>query len=65
MDKAIELAGHLASYGGVAVCLAAGVARLLGYYGVSGYSVQSIFVLGMGAMLFACLAKLHGLSVRE
>jgi hypothetical protein len=62
MDKLIDLAGHAASYVGVLICLGSGVARIFGYYNVFGYSLQSIFVVGMAAMIFACLAKLHLLS---
>lgn len=65
MDNLINLVGHAASYLGVLICVAAGGARLLGFYGVGGYSVQSVFVLGMAFMVFACLAKLHLLSARN
>jgi hypothetical protein len=64
MDKLIDLAGHVASYVGVLVCLFAGGVRVVGLYSLSGVSVQSMFVLGMAFMIFACLAKLHVLSRR-
>jgi type IV secretory pathway VirB2 component (pilin) len=65
MNKLIDLAGHAASYLGVLVCLAAGVLRIFGLYGVAGFGLQSAFVMGVGLMVFACLAKLHMLSVRQ
>jgi hypothetical protein len=65
MDNAINLAGHAASYLGVFVCAAAGVLRLLGFYDVAGYSLQSGFVMGIALMVFACLAKLHLLSAKR
>jgi hypothetical protein len=65
MNKVIDLAGHAASYAGVLICLLTGAARLAGQYALGGYSIQSMFVFGMGLMIFACLAKLHILSKRQ
>jgi type IV secretory pathway VirB2 component (pilin) len=65
MNKLIDLAGHAASYLGVLVCLVAGVLRIFGVYDVAGFGLQSAFVMGVGLMVFACLAKLHVLSVRQ
>jgi len=64
VDKAINWAGHGAAYLGVFVCTATSIARVLGNYSVAGFSVLSGFELGVGLMVFACLAKLHLLNAR-
>ncbi|MGD8831154.1 MAG: hypothetical protein PVF57_11175 [Pseudomonadales bacterium] len=64
MDRLIELAGHAGAYGGVLLCLGSGAARLAGYYVVGAFSMEAVFTLGMAAMIFACVAKLHVLTKR-
>lgn len=62
MDNAIAMAGKIAAYVGVLVCLITGVWRLLGGYFLFGYELSTIFHFGTSLMVFACLAKLHKLT---
>jgi len=65
MNKYIELVGNVAAITGVVVCLAAGVLRLTGSYFVLGFETQTLFLVSIAIMVFACLAKLHLLSVNQ
>jgi hypothetical protein len=64
MDRLIELAGNLGAYGGVLLCLGSGAVRLSGSHIFGGISMEAVFTLGMAAMIFACVAKLHVLTKR-
>ena len=64
MDRLIELAGHAGAYGGVLLCLGSGAARLAGYHILGPFSMEAVFTLGMAAMIFSCLSKLHLLTKR-
>lgn len=64
MDRLIELAGHAGAYGGVLLCLGSGAVRLTGSHILGGFSMEAVFTLGMAAMIFACVAKLHVLTKR-
>ena len=61
MMKLIQSLGNLAAVLGMLVCLLAGLARLGGTWSVAGMDVGAVFQLGIGLMVFACLAKLQEL----
>jgi len=49
---------------GILVCLIAGLVRLSGNYYLSGYSVQSLLMIGIASLIMACFLKLEYLSRR-
>jgi type IV secretory pathway VirB2 component (pilin) len=64
MNRAIEHLGNSAAALGILFCVIAGAARVTGLFYIVGFEVMTLFVVGMGLMLMACLAKLHLLSAR-
>jgi hypothetical protein len=62
VDKLIGVTGNVAAVGGALLCVVSGAARLLGYYDVVGVDAIALFTVGIGAMVYACLAKLHLLA---
>ncbi len=64
MQQLLTLAGSIAAILGVLLCIISGVARLFGQYHVAGYEGTTIFIVGTGAMVFACLVKLEVMSAR-
>ena len=59
MTKLIERAGNVSALLGILICLVSGVSRLMGNWETAGYSTMTLFTLGIGLMVFACLTKLH------
>jgi len=59
MNKLIGIAGDAAAILGVVLCAVTGAARLLGHYEMAGVGTVALFTVGIGMMVFACLAKLH------
>jgi len=64
VNKLIGIAGDAAAAAGVLVCVLSGGARVAGMYAIGGIGTSALFTLGTGIMVFACLAKLHLLTVR-
>lgn len=64
MDNAIDVTRKIAALTGVAVCLVAGVSRLMGNYYVAGFEAMTMFDGGVGLMVFSCVAKLHLMTHR-
>ena len=66
MEKAIEVVGNISGVLGILACLVSGLFRLFGKYTFFGQILlESMFILGIGLMVFACMAKLHLLSSRK
>ena len=65
MKKYIELVGNVTAIIGIIICVAAGLVRLSGNYFVFGFETQTLFLGSIAIMVFACLAKLHVLSVNQ
>ena len=65
MNKYIELIGNIAAITGILVCLAAGLIRMSGNYFIFGFETQTLFLASIAIMVFACLAKVHLLSVNQ
>ena len=65
MNNYIELIGNIAAITGVVFCLVAGVLRLTGSYFVLGFETQTLFLVSIAIMVFACLVKLHLMSVKQ
>jgi len=64
LDKLILWVGHVAALLGILLCAISGFARLSGAYLLAGMEAGTLFSLGVGLMVFACLAKLHLLIER-
>ena len=60
MQKLLGLTGSIAGIVGALLCLVAGLARLGGgaYY-LAGYKTTTLFEVGAGLMVFACLTRLE------
>lgn len=63
--NALLFLGRLAGIIGVLVCLVAGVARVAGHYFVAGYSVGTLFLGGIAAMVAGCLCLLWAMAARR
>ncbi len=59
MNTLLTNAGTLAGVIGILICLTGGLVRLSGGYYVSGYSVQSLLMVGIAFILIACFLKLE------
>jgi hypothetical protein len=65
MYKNLVLAGSISGYLGAITCFGSGLARISGYYYLAGYQSTTIFNVGIGLMVFACLVKLETLQPTE
>jgi len=65
MDRTITLVGNISALAGILLCGGAGGARVLGHYLVSGYTTMTLFQVGTGLMVLACLCKLESLLIRS
>ncbi len=66
MEKAIEVAGNIAGVLGILTCFVSGIYRFVGEHTVSNVIlVESVFTLGIGLMVAACLVKLQLLWLRK
>ena len=61
MYKYLTLAGSLSGILGTLICFIAGLARVADYYYLAGYQSTTVFNVGVGMMVFACLVKLETL----
>lgn len=59
MKQILSYTGTLAGIAGVLLCATSGIARVLGEYYLSGYEATTLFSVGIGIMVFACLVKLE------
>ena len=64
MRQLLTLAGSIAGVLGILLCALAGLARLSGSYYMAGYEATTVFMVGTGIMVFACLIKLELISTR-
>ena len=64
MTKSIDIIGNIAAVLGIIICLVSGISRLMGNLHTLGLSSVTLFTLGIGLMVFACLVKLHALSTK-
>ena len=65
MEKMITLVGNISALAGILLCVGAGVARLLGLYLTAGYTTMTLFQVGTGLMVLACLCKLESLLIQS
>lgn len=59
MKPFLQLSGNAAAVLGALICLLAGLARIAGIYHVIGFEAMTLFMGGLGLMVFGCLAKLE------
>ncbi len=64
MNKLVDIVGNLAAVVGVLLCLVSIGIRLVGVYSIAGVGTIALLTVGIGIMVFACLAKLHLLALR-
>ena len=64
MGKMLEVVGNVTAIVGVVLALGAGAARVLDLDLVSGYAMMTLFQVGTGLMVMACLCKLEALLRR-
>ena len=61
MMKLIQSMGNAAAILGTLVCFVAGLARLGRTFSIAGVGTSTVFQVGIGLMVFACLTKLQEL----
>ena len=59
MEKMLGVVGNVSAIVGILLAFGAGLARILGLYLVSGYTTMTLFQVGTGLMVLACLCKLE------
>jgi hypothetical protein len=64
VNKLISVTGDVAAVVGILLCVLTSGARVFGTYQIAGVGTMALFTVGIGIMVFACLAKLHLLTVR-
>jgi hypothetical protein len=64
MGDVIRLVGNVSAIVGILLALGAGIARVLGMYLILGYTTMTLFQVGTGLMVLACLCKLEALQNR-
>ncbi|MAT92289.1 MAG: hypothetical protein CME59_06780 [Halioglobus sp.] len=65
MNKNLVFLGSIVGIMGAVLCFLAGLARIAGYYYVLGYQSTTLFNVGVGVMVFACLLKLEEMAARH
>jgi type IV secretory pathway VirB2 component (pilin) len=65
MQQFLNLTGSIAAVLGILLCVISGLARLFGLYHLAGYQSTTLFIVGTGVMVFACLVKLEALSAKS
>jgi hypothetical protein len=60
----LGVAGNVSAIVGILLAFGAGLARILGLYLVSGYTTMTLFQVGTGLMVLACLCKLEAMQQR-
>lgn len=65
MTKIIQTFGDISGIVGALLCFVSGGARFVGSWNLAGVQISALFNLGIGLMVFACLTKLHLLTVRD
>lgn len=65
MERMITLVGNFSALAGILLCAGAGGARLFGHYLTSSFATMTLFQIGAGLMVLACLCKLEVLLIRS
>ena len=62
MHKLLQYLGTASGLLGALICLVSGLTRVSGSFYLGGYAATTLFMAGIGLMVFACLLKLEVLS---
>jgi type IV secretory pathway VirB2 component (pilin) len=65
MQQLLSLTGNIAAILGILLCAVSGLARVSGLYYLAGYQSTTIFIVGTGLMVFACLVKLEAVLAQQ
>jgi hypothetical protein len=65
MHKLLELTGSIAGGLGVLLCAISGLTRVAGLFYLAGYESTTVFSVGTGLMVLACLVKLEALAAQS
>ena len=65
MNQLMVFVSRAAGILGALLCLVAGVSRLMGSFYVANVEATTLFMVGIGLMVFACLLKLDQLLGRK
>jgi hypothetical protein len=64
MDKILNAIGNLLALSGILICAITVLTRLAGSYYLAGFELKVWFLVGVGLMVAAALAKLQVLIIR-
>ena len=64
MGNMLGVIGNVSAIVGVLLAFGAGLGRVMGLYLVSGYTTMTLFQVGTGLMVLACLCKLETMQNR-
>ena len=64
MGNMLGVIGNVSAIVGALLAFGSGLARVLGLYLVSGYTTMTLFQVGTGLMVLACLCKLEVMQKR-
>lgn len=65
MDRIFDALGNLLALTGILILGAAGLTRLIGAYFLAGFDLRLWFLVGVGILVVAVLAKLQVLLLRQ
>ena len=65
MNQLLTVAGTASGILGALICLVSGLSRITGGFYVADFAATTLFMVGVGLMIFACLVKLEALSRRD
>jgi hypothetical protein len=65
MQQLLNYIGNLTGGLGMLLCIVGGLTRLTGSFYLAGYAATTIFSVGTGLMVFACLVKLQALQNQQ
>ncbi|MDZ7782446.1 MAG: hypothetical protein U5K56_05710 [Halioglobus sp.] len=65
IQKNMTVLGSIVGLLGVLTCFAAGAGRLMGYYYILDFQGTTVFNVGVGLMVLACLIRLEELAAQR
>ena len=65
MQQLLTLTGNTAAIVGILLCVVSGLTRVSGQHHLANYETTTLFTVGIGLMVFACLVKLEALPTHS
>ena len=65
MDKIFDSIGNLLALAGILICAFTVLTRLMGSYFIAGFELKVWFLVGIGVLVTALLAKVQVLLLRQ